>query len=51
VPEIVADERTCPMCRGVVGNMRGGGVPAGTIETRRRKRREERRPGYDTAVP
>jgi len=52
VLETVAGERTCRMCRGVVGKMRGGGVPAGTVEARRRrKRREERRPDYDTAVP
>ena len=39
VLEIVAGERTCRMCRGVVGKMRGGGVPAGTIETRRRRKK------------
>jgi len=51
MPETVAGECTCRMCRGLVGKMRGGGVPAGTVEARkRRKRREERRPGYDTAV-
>ena len=42
VLEIVAGERTCRMCRGVVGKMRGGGCACGYHRNEEKEKKDER---------